>query len=296
MLRIFDVLFPVQISYLCIAVMSLFHFGEHTFMTNCRNKMKLTFEKYHGAGNDFIILDQTLEPKDLSVESIKMLCDRHFGIGADRLIVLNACADADFEMKYYNADGYEGSMCGNGGRCAAQFAFEHGVAAQKMQFKAFDGLHKAEAAVHPEKDVLLEMGDVETTAHCENYFFINSGSPHYITFVKDLDKFDVEKEGRKIRHSFMKEGTNVNFVEKLEGNYYIRTFERGVEAETLACGTGITATAIAIAETSGLKKGWIPIRAKGGALSVYLEQKNQIYTNIWLQGPVKKVFEGIINY
>ncbi|HKK10658.1 MAG TPA: diaminopimelate epimerase, partial [Bacteroidales bacterium] len=251
-----------------------------------------SFEKYHGAGNDFIMINGIDFKMTLSPDQIQKLCDRHFGIGADGLIIINPSANTDFVMKYYNADGYEGSMCGNGGRCAARFAYERNIADKQMAFSAYDGTHAAEIIAG---EVLLEMQDIGHIQKENEDYFIDSGSPHFITFVKNLDSYDVSGKGKAIRHNYRKEGTNVNFLEEHDGKFHIRTFERGVESETLACGTGITAAAVAIAEKYHPNGKEFEIEAKGGVLKVYLEKSAKGYRNIWLKGPAEKVFEGSIN-
>jgi diaminopimelate epimerase len=196
-------------------------------------------------------------------------------------------------MKYFNANGNEGSMCGNGGRSAAQFVHDNNLTGNKMAFLAYDGVHKAEILAD---GVLLEMLDINVIHKRDNHFFIDSGSPHYVTFVDNLDRYKVYEEGRKIRYSYREEGTNVNFIEEKGDAFHIRTYERGVENETLACGTGVTAAAVAIAERSSTALNEIHLKARGGNLTVYLEKSEKGYTNIWLKGPAEKVFEGAIKF
>ncbi len=255
---------------------------------------QISFYKYHGAGNDFILINEFDKQMHLKTDAIHWLCDRHFGVGGDGLITILPSAEADFEMKYYNADGHLGSMCGNGGRCAALFALQQGLAAEEMRFIASDGQHKAHV-LNPRNsgEVLLQMKDVETIEFYNDHYFIETGSPHYISFKKNLDNLDLIAEAKPIRWNYRKNGTNVNFIEEKDGEYSIRTFERGVETETLACGTGITAAAIAIAEKNRWGKTTVPLQAARGKLYVSLEKKGNIYTNIWLKGPAEKVFEGI---
>ena len=255
------------------------------------------FHKYHGAGNDFILLDQRTEQViDLADEGlIGLLCDRHFGIGADGLIALQTAADFDFEMKYYNADGREGSMCGNGGRCAVAFAHLIGIRKKQYRFLAVDGPH--EAIIGENGWVELKMGDVRAVETGAGFYFLNTGSPHYVRFVEDVNAVNVVEEGRRVRYNdrFRAEGTNVNFVVEEGHGIAVATYERGVEDETLSCGTGITASAIA----AWLKKGGqaggearIPVRAKGGNLEVRFRKTEQGFSDIWLCGPTQLVFEG----
>jgi len=257
--------------------------------------MRIHFCKYQGAGNDFILLDNRNEDIRLSQEQIARLCDRHFGIGADGLMLLQHHAGADFEMIYYNADGRESTMCGNGGRCIAAFARKLGISQEPLSFKAIDGMH--EAWFLPSGEVALHMQDVHTIEWAEDFVLLDTGSPHYVLWVADVAIVDVETEGRKIRQQerFMPAGINVNFVHKKDDTLFIRTYERGVEAETLACGTGITAAAIA---STGKATGsfHIPVQARGGKLSVAFEKtaSGQVQ-NIVLKGPAQKVFEGSID-
>ena len=256
--------------------------------------MTLAFNKYQGAGNDFIIIDNrngVFNPEDFKL--INNLCNRRFGIGCDGLILINKSDEFDFEMIYFNSDGYRGTMCGNGGRCAADFAIKSGIAGNKMRFNAADGIHDAEA-----KDGLirLKMNNVNETRSVAGNYFINTGSPHYVLFTSGLDNLDVFNEGKKIRWSkdFQPGGTNVNFVEAEESGIYVRTFERGVEDETLSCGTGVTASAIASVLSGHFVSGPINVRTKGGNLRVEFDNVEGQIKNIWLTGPATFVFEGKI--
>ncbi len=258
--------------------------------------MKIHFHKYHGAGNDFIMLNHFQTSQPLSAEAIAHLCHRHYGIGADGLIEILPSLQFDFQMKYYNADGYEGTMCGNGGRCVALFAFNEKICGADLTFEAIDGKHQAhvEASEHQTSSVALHMQSVKEWINEPDYFFVDTGSPHYIKQVAQISKAEVINQGRHIRQTYRKEGTNVNFLIKSAENWHLRTYERGVEDETLACGTGVTAAAIAIAERNDLSHKWIEIQVLGGKLQVYLEKENQTYKNIILKGPATKVFEGDI--
>jgi diaminopimelate epimerase len=254
----------------------------------------IAFNKYQGAGNDFIIIDNRdnkFNPDDSKL--INRLCDRRFGIGADGLMLVNKHNTCDYEMKYFNSDGFPGSMCGNGGRCIAHFTFKHGIAGADQSFMAFDGIHKA--SVNGET-VRLQMGDIAGHSLLENNYFINTGSPHYMVFTDDADKVDVATEGKKLRWSplFAPGGTNVNFVQVLDNGLYIRTFERGVEEETLACGTGVTASAIAAVLKGHFDTKAVNVRARGGNLKVEFDQAGDKITDVWLTGPATFVFEGTI--
>lgn len=255
----------------------------------------LTFNKFQGAGNDFVMVDNrasVISPDDEIL--INKLCNRRFGIGADGLIMISKHEKYDYEMKYFNSDGRLGSMCGNGGRCTARFAFNLGIAGRRQRFLAYDGAHEA---IVEENIVRLQMADVKANPKViEGNYFLNTGSPHYIIFRHDVDSADVVAEGRKIRYSqaFAPGGTNVNFVEVNSGGIYVRTYERGVEDETLACGTGVTASAIASVLKGHFDTNSINIKTKGGDLNVNLEIVKDMITNIWLSGPATFVFEGKI--
>ncbi|MDQ1332982.1 MAG: Diaminopimelate epimerase [Bacteroidota bacterium] len=256
--------------------------------------MVIPFNKYQGAGNDFIIIDNRnalINPGDS--ELINKLCDRRFGIGADGLILISDHKQADFEMKYFNSDGKPGSMCGNGGRCTAHVAMKWNIAGKKQKFMAYDGIHEA----YVDNDIVrLQMSDVNEYSLIGNNYFINTGSPHYIVFTDDADKLNVFEEVKKLRLSslFAPGGTNVDFAEVLDNGLYVRTFERGVEDETLACGTGITASAIASVLAGHFDTNYVNVRARGGNLKVELKIRDKKVTDIWLTGPATFVFEGEI--
>lgn len=256
--------------------------------------MALKFSKYHGAGNDFILIDDRQgEFGPDKQERIARLCHRRFGIGGDGLMLLRNKAGYDFEMKYYNADGREGTMCGNGGRCIAAFARDLGIIGSKAHFMAVDGQHLANIEGHT---VDLQMADVGEVRRGKGHFFMDTGSPHYVTFVDEMGKTDVDGAGKAIRHdkNVNAEGCNVNFVQITGKALHVRTYERGVEAETLACGTGIVASVLAAALKTGKGPGEYPVQAQGGKLSVRFSEKNGKYTDIWLKGPTEFVFEGMI--
>ena len=257
--------------------------------------MQTAFNKYQGTGNDFIIIDNrdgSFNPEDTAL--INKLCDRRFGIGADGLILISLHKTFDFEMKYFNSDGNEGSMCGNGGRCTAAFAQKIGVAREKQKFYAFDGPHEAQIK---EGIVRLQMSDVTRFTKVKGNYFINTGSPHYVSFVKNVKELDVYNEGKKLRYSddFKPGGTNVNFVELKNDGIFVRTYERGVEDETLSCGTGVTASAIASVLSGHFDTNVINVRTLGGDLSVEFKINKDNVTDIWLSGPATFVFEGKID-
>ncbi|MGZ3885535.1 MAG: diaminopimelate epimerase [Bacteroidia bacterium] len=257
--------------------------------------MEISFHKYQGTGNDFILIDNRSKEVQLSTDQIRWLCNRHFGIGADGLMLLELEPGVDFKMVYFNSDGNESSMCGNGGRCICAFAHKLGLIENKAKFIAIDGIHEA---LITDEGVSLKMSDVKSIDKGENHFFLNTGSPHYVKFVYDVKNFNVYEEGKKVRNSdaFVAEGTNVNFIEKIDDALFVRTYERGVEDETLSCGTGVTASAL-VAAVSGVASGKNNCRVLtlGGSLNVKFDRvlESNFY-NIWLEGPAEQVFEGKI--
>ena len=259
--------------------------------------MKLPFYKYQGTGNDFILVDNRKnEYSSLSTSQINRLCDRRFGIGADGLMLLQERTGYDFEMKYYNADGKQGSLCGNGSRCMVKFVYHLGIHKELYKFLAADGVHEAEIDI--DGTVSLRMKDIRTIRKFHNDYILDTGSPHYIKLVNHVMDMDVYKKGYEIRHSkeFEDEGINVNFVEQTEepDKIIVRTFERGVEDETLSCGTGVTAAAIVCYHNeNGFNE--VEVKTPGGELSVEFDRlDDNRYENIWLCGPAEKVFEGSV--
>ncbi len=257
--------------------------------------MQQEFYKYQGTGNDFVMIDnrlQTFNKKD--TKHIAFLCDRRFGIGADGLILLENHPDLDFRMVYYNADGNESTMCGNGGRCLVAFAKHLGVISNKAVFEAIDGLHHATI----EKGIVkLQMQDVTHVEMHEKHVFLNTGSPHHVQFEDSIENFDIKTKGAKIRYGspYNEAGSNVNFVKKLSNQIFaVRTYERGVEDETLSCGTGVTAVALAMHALKETDKNLITLKVQGGELQVSFDVENGIYKNVWLIGPATYVFSGTI--
>lgn len=257
--------------------------------------MTLTFYKYQGTGNDFIILNNLDRKYSLLTAQIHHLCNRRFGIGADGLMLLNASDKYDFEMEYYNADGKESSMCGNGGRCLVKFAAHQKINKSKYQFNAIDGIH--EAIIQDDGWVNLKMKDVHGIKNWFGDSTLDTGSPHYIRQSADVRGMDVYKEGRDIRysHEFKEKGINVNFVQEEDNdNIFVRTYERGVEDETLSCGTGVTAAALVFAHNeTGFNR--VNVTTLGGKLAVEFEKMgDETFENIWLCGPAEFVFQGTV--
>ncbi|WP_439152662.1 diaminopimelate epimerase [Winogradskyella sp.] len=259
--------------------------------------MTMTFYKYQGTGNDFIIVDNRLQIINKNdTKRIVELCDRRFGIGADGFILLENSNNADFKMVYYNSDGNESSMCGNGGRCIVAYAKYLGIIDDKADFIAIDGLHKAEiknGIVH------LQMQDVLKVEAYDNHLFLDTGSPHHVTMVSDIQSYDVKKNGSKIRYGapYKENGSNINFVEHVNDNSFaVRTYERGVEDETLSCGTGVTAVALAMHKKGLTQQEQVVLKTQGGELKVKFKSFDSGYNNIWLIGPAEQVFKGNIEW
>lgn len=258
--------------------------------------MQLSFSKYQGTGNDFVIIDGMKEKIELSNEQVAELCDRKFGIGADGLMILAPSNTSDFMMIYYNSDGNQSTMCGNGGRCISKFANEKGYVGKSTIFEAIDGLHRAN--ILDDGIVELEMINVTEVESTDPVYILNTGSPHYIKFNSNGET-DIVQFGKEVRYSerFKEKGINVNLVKQETEGVSIKTYERGVEDETLSCGTGVTAAAIASAIKLNLQgKLTIPVKAVGGDLYVKLSRKGDSdFDNIWLCGPAQKVYEGYIS-
>ncbi|APD08172.1 diaminopimelate epimerase [Flavobacteriaceae bacterium UJ101] len=257
--------------------------------------MKFSIYKYQGTGNDFVIIDDRKKNFPVDKKLIENLCNRRFGIGADGLMLLQDDEKSDFHMYYFNSDGNESTMCGNGGRSLVRFAHDLNVISNKTSFNAIDGLH--DATIFPDK-IALGMTQVEKIEEFEDHYFLNTGSPHHVEFVKNVETFDVFNKGKQIRNGapYFKEGTNVNFIEKIaEDTLFVRTYERGVEDETYSCGTGVTAAAIA-AYRKGITNNHVHIKTLGGNLEVSFNEKDTgIIADIQLIGPAKFVFKGEID-
>jgi diaminopimelate epimerase len=260
--------------------------------------MSIKFYKFESTGNDFIIIDNRVKSVILSNQQIKKICDRRFGVGANGLIFYNQSNNYDFEMKYFNANGYEGSMCGNGGRSLIAFSHFIGDAINDVTFNAVDGMHKG-SIISKSSDkqwlIKLQMIEVEKYKMVDKAYDIDTGSPHYVEFLEELKDINVYEKGRSIRYNdvYVKNGTNVNFVEVIDENkLFVRTYERGVEDETYSCGTGVTASALAYAIKNNLQQASINIKVFGGNLKVSFEREGNKFYNIWLEGSSNFIFKG----
>jgi diaminopimelate epimerase len=255
--------------------------------------MILSFHKYQGTGNDFVLIDNRKSDILLSQKQVAFLCDRRFGIGADGLMELKLADGYDFKMVYYNSDGREGSMCGNGGRCITRFANDCGLKRNNYKFIAADGPH--ESYIDTENIIHLKMKDVDKINVYNSYSYLNTGSPHVVKSIPDVRKYDVKTQGSAIRYNnhYKADGVNVNFVEVIDDDHiYVRTYERGVEDETFSCGTGVTAAALVHSHNdAGFNH--VDVQTLGGKLYVeYDKTGDDQFRNIWLCGPAEKVFDG----
>ena len=255
--------------------------------------MKINFTKYEGNGNDFIIIDDREEEfSEDNVLMISKLCDRKFGIGADGLILLRKHKAYDFQMIYFNSDGNESSMCGNGGRCLVNYALQLDIDLKTNSFLAIDGVHKFKVV---DNEIYLKMNDVKDIVVKNGYNFLNTGSPHVVQIVENVDEINVYEQGKKIRKQFQEmNGVNVNFVSFNNDIIKCRTFERGVENETLSCGTGVVAVALYIFKKKKISDNKIIVSTKGGSLSVSFKNDGNSFREIWLKGDINKIFDGLI--
>ena len=255
--------------------------------------MIFSFVKYQGTGNDFVIIDN--RDKQFPIENhsaIAQICHRNFGIGSDGFILIESDDTSDFYMRYFNADGREGSLCGNGSRCAVHFAKSLGLTTEKVVFRTSDGLHKAQFIA---EEVALELHALSQWEEREDALFLDTGSPHHVVFVTDVNAVDVAVKGAEIAHGapYFSDGTNVNFVQVENANtLHVRTYERGVEAETLSCGTGVTAAALAAHISKKTTANKIQVQTRGGNLNVSFSTAGNRYESIVLQGPATPVFTG----
>lgn len=261
-----------------------------------KKNMKNTFYKYQGTGNDFVMIDNRKDQfaKD-DMDFIARICDRRFGVGADGLILLEDDEYKDFKMVYFNSDGREGSMCGNGGRCIVAFAHFLGLIGKKTEFTAVDGIH---TAMIEGDSICLKMQDVHEINTKSHALFMNTGSPHHVQLVNGLKSFDVVKEGARLRYGvYGEKGSNINFVEANQSDGYdIRTYERGVEDETLSCGTGVTAVALGLHHMGKIHGNTVAINALGGNLEVSFKYQDGFYNEIYLKGKAKQVFKGELTW
>lgn len=257
--------------------------------------MKINFTKYEGNGNDFIIIDDRKEEfSEDNVLMISKLCDRKFGIGADGLILLRKHKTHDFQMIYFNSDGNESSMCGNGGRCLVSFALQLDINLKTNSFLAIDGVHKFKVV---DNEIYLKMNDVKDIVVMNGHNFLNTGSPHVVQIVENVDEINVYEQGKKIRRQFQEmNGVNVNFISFNNDIIKCRTFERGVENETLSCGTGVVAVALYLFKEKKIKDNKIIVSTNGGSLLVSFKNDGNSFHEIWLKGDINKIFDGLIEY
>jgi diaminopimelate epimerase len=259
--------------------------------------MTHAFYKYQGTGNDFVIIDNRQHVFDKeNTKLVAQLCDRRFGIGADGLILLENDATTDFKMVYYNSDGNQSTMCGNGGRCLVAFAKEIGVIKDKTTFMAIDGVHHAEI---DNGIVKLQMQNVPEVEEHQSHTFLDTGSPHHVELRNAVNDIDIQTEGSKIRYGvpYNEEGSNVNFVEKVNNDtFLVRTYERGVEGETFSCGTGVTAVGIAMNYIGETEKNLVNLKTKGGDLKVSFNRTNDEFKDVWLIGPAAMVYKGEVSW
>jgi diaminopimelate epimerase len=273
----------------------------------------MKFSKYHGTGNDFILINNMNGDVELSVADIQQLCHRRYGIGADGCILLNKSSNYDFEMVYYNSDGSSDAMCGNGGRCAVAFAHQLGIIKSSCCFSAYDGIHSASVLSVSNSEYLIKL----SMKNCafpvkleDNLYFIDTGAPHLVCACSNIESQDVMALGTKFSNdNRLKERANVNFVEIQNKAIKVRTFERGVEAETLSCGTGVTASALTCAmfyddiaiqnntattnsQCDANCNSFINIITRGGELRVYFERQEYSFEHVFLEGNATFVFSG----
>lgn len=260
-------------------------------MAAIRN-MTIAFRKFESTGNDFILIDGRDGRFSLQPDEIATICHRQFGVGADGLIVLENHPDLDFRMRYFNSDGLEASFCGNGGRAICGFAWSLGIPGNRFRFEAFDGIHEATISKTGTCIWVVSLG--MNTVIADSGAFIDTGSPHHLAYVEDVDSIDVAIEGAKIRNSsqYAPGGCNVNFIEVQGQGIKVRTFERGVEEETLSCGTGVTASAIFHHQQEPDGEYTTNIRTKGGDLQVSFSKAGNRFTAIQLKGETRQVFAG----
>ncbi len=282
--------------HLCQCLVAKANVAENQFVMN------IEFYKYHGTGNSFILIDNRSGDVNLDAEKIRFLCDKNFGIGSDGLIFMNSHSQYDFEMKFYNPDGSEATFCGNGGRCVVAFAKYLKIIDNKTLFWAKDGLHEA---YFRGDDVVLKMIDVEDIRAFDDLFYVNTGTHHAVKFVDDVAAVEIMDIAPPIRYSkeFEPHGTNVNFVQKCENSIKVRTYEKGVEQETLSCGTGVVASALVYSFVADANRNFtekivqksVKVEASGGDLTISFERTDKGFQNIFLQGNAVQIFKGSLS-
>ena len=260
--------------------------------------MEFEFEKYHGTGNDFILINDNSKKFPIKdSDRIRLLCDRKFGIGSDGLVIIRDHKEFDFEMLYFNADGVEGSLCGNGSRCAVAYGIDNGLLSNKVVFKAVDGIHYASA--ESSEMFSLSFKNLKRIDQNSKSLFLDTGSPHHVQVVTDIENIDIKEKGSFIRYGskYKEEGVNVSFVEKIGSNLFkLRTYERGVEDETLSCGTGAVAASLAVHYLKLTDANEVSMETLGGILKVKFRLDFGTYKDTRLIGPAKKVFSGKIEW
>ncbi len=259
--------------------------------------MRIPFYKYQATANDFVIINQMVVPylQEPSIDLISGICDRRLGVGADGLMIIAPSLIADFKMIYYNSDGRLSSMCGNGGRAIAHLAHDLKLCKSECTFEAVDGIHEV---VILGDEIRLKMIDVLEYQKKGAAYIIDTGSPHYISRVRNVEEIDLISEAHKIRYNdnYKTDGININFYHKNENHIVVRTYERGVEDETYSCGTGVTAVAIAevLEQRGGNGDHAVKVMTKGGLLTVNFRRSSDFFTDVWLSGPAIKAFDGSI--
>lgn len=255
--------------------------------------MEVKFSKYQGTGNDFIMINNMDKKVSLSQGQIQFLCDRKLGVGADGVILIEPHESADFYVNYFNSDGSQ-SFCGNGSRCSVAYSKTQNIfSGNKCSFSAIDGIHKGQ--ILDDRKIKVSMGDVFGVEDVKGDFVLDTGSPHYVQLCDDISNLDILTKAHEIRYNerFSESGINVNFVQNNNGSISMRTYERGVENETLSCGTGVTAVALSMSNRQGNQE--VKIRTQGGELFVSFHANSDQFTNVSLTGPVVSVYKGLVD-
>lgn len=254
--------------------------------------MEFPFQKYQGTGNDFVIVQESDLSRPMTITEIKAICARSFGVGSDGLMIIGSSGVADYKLEFFNPDGSQ-SFCGNGARCSVAFALAHGLFHERCVFEAFDGLHEG---IVMEDEIAIAMREVHSAQLYSDGFYCHTGSPHLMVGVDDLNEMDIVSRGRKLRYDdrFSPGGTNVNFLQSINGRWHMRTYERGVEQETLSCGTGATAAGLFIMDQSTQVLNQVELQTLGGKLTILAQKTGPFqFKSVYLKGSVKHVFNGV---